>query len=105
MTSPTVSAVLSAMRHQGEDLWAAGLAAAAPAETADDRRLYEQIEHVLLATGHQVLSALSVSVRDRWVTLCGRVPRYYLRQLALAAVLTTPGVLGLHDEVAVTPPA
>jgi hypothetical protein len=37
------------------------------------------------------------------VTLCGRVPRYYLRQLALAAVLITPGVRELRDELAVRP--
>jgi CheY-like chemotaxis protein len=37
------------------------------------------------------------------VTLCGRVTHCYLRELARAAVLITPGVRGLRDELAVRP--
>jgi osmotically-inducible protein OsmY len=68
-----------------------------------DRRLREHIERALEATGHRILAAVTVSVCDRRVTLTGRVPRYYLRQLALAAALTAPGVRGLRDEMTVTP--
>lgn len=103
MTTSAAPAVLPSVRHRDELSRATGLAAA-PAEGTDDRWLREQIEQALLATGHRLLAVLAVMVRDRQVTLSGRVPRYYLRQLALAAVLTTPGVRGLRDEVAVTPP-
>ena len=67
------------------------------AETGQD----QHIEQALLATGHRIPCAVRVSSRDRSVTLRGRVPSYYLKQLAQSVVLTAPGVRRLRNELAV----
>jgi osmotically-inducible protein OsmY len=104
MTASLVPVAPPPERHRDTGPWLNGSGAGVPAEAADDRRLREHIERALLATGHRSLAAVSVAVRDRWVTLRGQLPRYYLRQLALTAVLTAPAVRGLRDEVTVAPP-
>ena len=38
------------------------------------------------------------------LTLCGRVPTYYLKQLAQASVADVPGVIEIHNHVEVTAP-
>jgi osmotically-inducible protein OsmY len=67
-----------------------------------DQHLETHIEHALLATGHRIFCLVRVSVRDRSVTLRGRVPSYYLKQLAQSVVLAAPGVRGLRNELAVS---
>ena len=66
------------------------------------QHLETHIEHALLATGNRIFCAVRVSVRDRSVTLRGRVPSYYLKQLAQSVVLAAPGVRGLRNELAVS---
>ncbi|QJW94982.1 BON domain-containing protein [Frigoriglobus tundricola] len=66
-----------------------------------DRCLGEHVRRGLLATGHWLLRGVSVSVRDRTVTLRGRVPSYYLKQLAQTAALAAPGLLELRNELSV----
>lgn len=68
---------------------------------ATDRSLELHIVGALLATGHRVLRGITVSVRDRSVILRGRVPSYYLKQLAQSVVLAAPGAAGLRNELAV----
>jgi osmotically-inducible protein OsmY len=38
------------------------------------------------------------------LTLCGRVPTYYLKQLAQASVADVPGVIEIHNHVEVAAP-
>jgi osmotically-inducible protein OsmY len=45
--------------------------------------------------------AIEVSVMGRLVILRGRVPSYYMKQLAQAAVLDVPGVHELRNDVQV----
>jgi len=72
-----------------------------PAEAEDDRLLRESIERAQLATGHRILREVVVSVRNRLVILSGRVPSYYLKQLAQSAAMSAPGVRGVRNELTV----
>jgi osmotically-inducible protein OsmY len=67
-----------------------------------DQHLERHIARALKATGYRILCAVRVSVRDRWVLLRGRVPSYYLKQLAQSVALAAPGTRGLRNELAVS---
>src|SRR5262249_46261898 len=67
-----------------------------------DRRLAEQVALALFATGYPALRNLEVVVGDRLVLLRGRVPSYYLKQLAQAAALAVPEVHQLCNQLEVT---
>jgi osmotically-inducible protein OsmY len=56
-------------------------------EELEDRGLVERVELALRATGYAPLRAVGVTARGRQITLEGRVPSYYLKQVAQAAVL------------------
>jgi osmotically-inducible protein OsmY len=66
-----------------------------------DRRLSEQIDQALRATGYLSLRDFSVTAADRVVTLKGRVPSYYLKQVVHSAVRDLPGVTQVRDEIEV----
>ncbi len=68
---------------------------AAPEETgtpnADDLRLAEQVERALHQSSYELLRRVEVIVREGRVSLKGKVPSYYLKQVAQAAVQAIPG--------------
>lgn len=74
-------------------------------QSLEDLRLAEHIERALRATGHGALRAVEVAVRGRLVILSGRVPTYYLKQIAQATALTVPGTHQLHNDLDVVPPS
>lgn len=78
--------------------------AAARAELAEDRRLRDDIERALVGTGHHCLLHVNVTVRGDLVTLRGRVPSYYLKQLAQSAALTLTARRELRNELMVFEP-
>lgn len=57
----------------------------------EDLRLAERVEHALCATGYGALRGINVSVCVRLVILAGRVPSYYLKQVAQETALAVPG--------------
>lgn len=73
-------------------------------QSLEDLRLAERIERVLSATGHGALRAVAVAVRDRVVILGGRVPSYYLKQLAQATALAVPGTHHIRNDLDVVQP-
>lgn len=60
-----------------------------------------RVEHALHATGYWALRTIAVSVHGRSVTLAGRVPTYYLKQVAQAAALGVPGILQVRNALEV----
>ena len=73
-------------------------------QSREDRRLAERVERALRATGYGSLRAVVVSVSARVVILLGRVPSYYLKQIAQATALTVPGAHQIHNGLDVIPP-
>jgi osmotically-inducible protein OsmY len=61
--------------------------------------LSAEIERALRATGYPALRHVEVATHDWIVFLRGRVPSYYLKQLAQAAVLVVPGVREVRNEL------
>jgi osmotically-inducible protein OsmY len=71
------------------------------AQSLVDLCLAERIEHALRATGYPALRAVEVSVCGGVVILQGRVPSYYLKQLAQATAMEIAGVRELRNDVEV----
>ena len=65
----------------------------------EDIRLAERVARALSGTGHGPLRGIAVTVRAREVTLEGRVPSYYLKQLAQASALAVPGAHRVRNDL------
>jgi osmotically-inducible protein OsmY len=71
-----------------------------PGETeASDQRLLKAIRQALQRTGQPALRELGVTVGQGRARLTGRVPSYYLKQLAQHITLQLEGVVGIHNEL------
>jgi osmotically-inducible protein OsmY len=77
----------------------AGVESGASSDSKPCRRIAETIVQELRATGQMPLWDVEVSVAEGSVTLRGNVPTYYLKQLAQAIVLATPGVAKVHNDL------
>jgi hypothetical protein len=58
----------------------------------------------LRRSGYLAMQHLSCAFRAGVLTLHGRLPSYYLKQVALAVVATVEGVARIDDQVEVAPP-
>jgi osmotically-inducible protein OsmY len=67
--------------------------------------LAERVERALRANGYPALRTIEVSVEDRRVVLKGRIPSYYVKQMAQAVTLAVSEVQELSNEVEVIPTA
>jgi osmotically-inducible protein OsmY len=79
--------------------------AAARAQYLEDFCLAERIERALCASGYGPLRDLGVAVHARLVILRGRVPTYYLKQLAQATALAVPGTYQVRNDLDVGRPS
>jgi len=86
-------------RHSSPEKTGAGVDATVKSVSTADRRLSEQIIHFLRATGYLPLGDLRVFATDGFVILQGRVPSYYLKQVAQSAIRGLPGVVGVCNEI------
>ena len=68
-------------------------------------RLAERIERALHTSGYGALRDVEVVVNARIVRLVGRVPSYYLKQLAQVTALAVPGIHQFHNDLNVIPPS
>jgi osmotically-inducible protein OsmY len=70
--------------------------------------LFQEIAEIAEATlrrsAYIELRNISCDFSGGILTLCGRVPSYYLKQLAQASVAEVPGVIEVHNRVEVTSP-
>jgi osmotically-inducible protein OsmY len=67
----------------------------------EDLCLAERVECALRATGYGPLRRAEVSVQARLVILTGRVPSYYLKQIAQTIALAVPGTHRVRNDVEV----
>ena len=75
--------------------------ASLPTESREDLHLAERVERALHATGYMLLRNIEVAVQARVVTLAGRVPSYYLKQVAQTAALSVPGIHRIQNDLEV----
>jgi osmotically-inducible protein OsmY len=68
-------------------------------ESREDLPLAERVARALRATGYGPLRSLRVTVQERLVILQGRVPNYYLKQVAQTTVLTVPGAHQVRNDL------
>ena len=61
----------------------------------------ERITQALLATGYPPLRTIEVSAFSQVVVLQGRVPNYYMKQIAQAVALNAAGEREVRNEVTV----
>jgi hypothetical protein len=61
--------------------------------------LAERVKHALRDAGYSDLDAVDVSIDGELVVLRGRVPSYYLKQIAQAVVIAVPGVAQCRNDV------
>jgi osmotically-inducible protein OsmY len=78
--------------------------ASLPGESQEDFRLTERVARALRATGYGPLREVEVAVHVRIVTLRGRVPSYYLKQVAQTTALPVPGVQQVRNDLEVGRP-
>ena len=64
-----------------------------------DADLAYRVRLYLARVGHRTVENLKVEVRDGVVTLGGRVPSYYTRQLAIACAQRVAGVRAVYDHI------
>jgi hypothetical protein len=69
---------------------------------SEEHRLVECVERALRATGYGALREIEVTARGCGVCLQGRVPSYYLKQVAQATTLAVPGTYPLQNALEVT---
>ena len=67
-----------------------------------DNPLESRILRTLTESGHAQLRQVQVAISGTEVALIGRVPTYYLKQLAQSLVLATEGVESLRNELEVS---
>lgn len=66
-----------------------------------DSELENSVRNSLQQTGYQQLRRLDVAVEDGRVRISGRLPKFYLVQLAHQAVMKTKGVVNLDNGIEV----
>ncbi len=69
------------------------------------REVAVQAERRLQRSSYQALRQIDCGYHEGVLTLRGRVPSYYLKQLALALVCEVAGVQRIDDRIEVIPPA
>ena len=97
MSQPAALFMLPTRQRGDEPLDAAVLAT----QCLEDLRLAERVARALRATGYPALRTIDVTVSNRLVFLEGRVPSYYMKQVAQAVVLDVPGVRELRNDLEV----
>jgi osmotically-inducible protein OsmY len=103
MAQPAALLILPPCKHADDEMDAIQATASLLTRSLEGRRLAERIERALHATGYSALRDIEVSVNARIVHLVGRVPSYYLKQLAQATALAVPGTHAIHNDVDVVP--
>jgi osmotically-inducible protein OsmY len=97
MRRPESVLELTCAQQEGMDVHAQTTALLA--RNVRDMDLAERVERALRATGYPALRDVEIVVRDGRVVLGGRVPSYYMKQIAQVAVLAVPGALELANDL------
>ena len=73
-------------------------------QSQEDLCLAERVERALRATGYGPLRGIEVTVHARLVILGGRVPSYYLKQVAQTTALAVLGARQVRNDLDVSRP-
>lgn len=95
-----IGSVLGFAGHESH-VHAVRVACHVPAERNDDSKLMEAVAGVLRDTGHPALRGLDIEICGGVVVLWGRVPSYYLKQVAQEAAQRVGGVRGIANGIEV----
>jgi osmotically-inducible protein OsmY len=98
------STTIPGHEHTAEEKHALQGASPLLTQSREDRHLAERVEQALRATGHGALRRVEVSVNSRTVVLVGRVPSYYLKQIAQTTALAIPGAHQIRNRLDVVQP-
>ena len=104
MTQSAAALVQPARERAGEETDAAQGTALLRQRSQEDRCLAERVERALRATGCGPLRGVEVTVHAQLVILGGRVPSYYLKQVAQTTALAVLGARHLRNDLDVVPP-
>jgi len=69
-----------------------------------DHQLEDELHHALSATGYSTLRHIGVDHDNGHVVLRGRVPTYFLKQLAQSIAASFPGVQVVDNNIEVACP-
>jgi osmotically-inducible protein OsmY len=105
MAQPTNLLNLPARERTGEETDAALRTALLLRQSREDCCLAERVQRALRGTGYGPLRGVEVTVRAGLVILGGRVPNYYLKQLAQATALSVPGARRVRNDLDVGRPS
>ena len=105
MTQSSALLILPAGERTGLEKDAVQGIAGLATQSLEDLCLAEGIERALRATGYGPLRGIEVTVHARLVILGGRVPSYYLKQVAQTTALAVPGVRQVRNGVDVGRPS
>jgi hypothetical protein len=94
----------SARERTGEGAGTAQGTALLLQPSQEDLCLAECVERALRATGYGPLRGVEVTVHARLVILGGRVPSYYLKQVAQVTALAVPGARLIRNDLDVGRP-
>ena len=73
-------------------------------QNLEDGRLAARVERALRATGYASLRSVAVSANAGVVIILGRVPSYFLKQIAQATALAVPGLQQIQNRLDVVSP-
>jgi osmotically-inducible protein OsmY len=105
MTKFAVALSQPAREHASKEMAAVQGTTLLPQQSQEDVRLAELVERALWATGYTPLRGIAVIVHARLVILGGRVPSYYLKQVAQTTALAVPGARQVRNDLHVSPPS
>jgi osmotically-inducible protein OsmY len=105
MTQSAAPLILPARERTGEGTGAAQGTALFLRQCQEDRCLAERVERALRATGYGPLRDIRVAAHAGLVILGGRVPRYYLKQVAQVTALAVPGARQVRNDLDVGRPS
>jgi osmotically-inducible protein OsmY len=66
-----------------------------------DERLCDSIIRELRVSGYLAVRDAEVSVRDGHASIRGRVPTYYLKQVAQSAAMSVDGIKSIENDLVV----
>ncbi len=101
MTRPAALLILPTRDPTGEKTVAVPAAAQLLEQGLEDLVLAERVWRALCATGYGPLRGIEVTAQARLVSLAGRIPSYYLKQLAQTTALAVPGVQEVRNDLEV----
>jgi osmotically-inducible protein OsmY len=104
MAQSTARRIRPARERTGDEMDAAQGPALLLPQSQEDICLAECVESALRATGYGSLRGIKVTVHARLVILGGRVPSYYLKQVAQTTALAAAGARQVCNDLDVGRP-